>query len=131
MNVQQPENDLWEAADQLQADGGGVRDAGARLDLSAPCRQPLQGLPAHILAGISAKMPAAQREKLIKIEFEGKAAIYLPDAAPFDAIASVVRSKSVHLSARGKVSFARRCTHAGGHKRPDRAAPETSRSSQG
>lgn len=44
-----------------------------------------------ILASILAAMPAAQREELIKTEFLGKSAIYLQEAARFDAIASFPR----------------------------------------
>lgn len=93
MNVQQLENELWEAADQLRAN--------SKLT-AAEYAMPVLGLIflrhadnrfkaylPDITAGIPAKMPAAQREKLIKTEFQGKAAIYLPEAARFDAIASL------------------------------------------
>lgn len=93
MNVQQLENELWEAADQLRAN--------SKLT-AAEYAMPVLGLiflrhadnrfkayMPDITAGIPAKMPAAQREKLIKTEFQGKAAIYLPEAARFDTIASL------------------------------------------
>jgi type I restriction enzyme M protein len=93
MNVQQLENELWEAADQLRAN--------SKLT-AAEYAMPVLGLIflrhadnrfkaylPDILAGIPAKMPAAQREALIKTEFQGKSAIYLPASARFDAIASL------------------------------------------
>lgn len=99
MNVQQLENELWEAADQLRAN--------SKLT-AAEYAMPVLGLiflrhadnrfKAYlpgILAGIPAKMPAAQREELIKTEFQGKAAIYLPEAARFDAIASLPKGANV------------------------------------
>lgn len=99
MNVQQLESELWEAADQLRAN--------SKLT-AAEYAMPVLGLiflrhadnrfKAYlpgILAGIPAKMPAAQREELIKTEFQGKAAIYLPEAARFDTIASLPQGEDV------------------------------------
>lgn len=99
MNVQQLENELWEAADQLRAN--------SKLT-AAEYAMPVLGLIflrhadnrfkaflPDILAGIPAKMPPAQREELIKTEFQGKAAIYLPEAARFDAIASLPKGAEV------------------------------------
>ncbi|KGH31211.1 type I restriction-modification system subunit M [Comamonas testosteroni] len=93
MNVQQLENELWEAADQLRAN--------SKLT-AAEYAMPVLGLIflrhadnrfkaylPDILASIPAAMPAAQREELIKTEFQGKSAIYLPEASRFDAIASL------------------------------------------
>ena len=93
MNVQQLENELWEAADQLRAN--------SKLT-AAEYAMPVLGLIflrhadnrfkaylPEILEGIPAAMPAVQREELIKTEFKGKSAIYLPEAARFDAIASL------------------------------------------
>lgn len=99
MNVKQLENELWEAADQLRAN--------SKLT-AAEYAMPVLGLIflrhadnrfkayfPEILAGIPAKMPAAQREELIKTEFQGKAAIYLPEAARFDAIANLPQGADV------------------------------------
>lgn len=99
MNVQQLENELWEAADQLRAN--------SKLT-AAEYAMPVLGLIflrhadnrfkaylPDILAGIPAKMPAAQREKLIKTEFQGKAAIYLPETARFDSIAGLAQGADV------------------------------------
>lgn len=96
MNAQQLENELWEAADQLRAN--------SKLT-AAEYSMPVLGLiflrpdnrfktylPA-IEADIPPQVPAAQRETLIKLGFQGKAAIYLPAEARFDrgtATASVV-----------------------------------------
>jgi type I restriction enzyme M protein len=93
MNVQQLENELWEAADQLRAN--------SKLT-AAEYAMPVLGLIflrhadnrfkaflPEIEADIPAKVPAKQREELIKLGFQGKAAIYLPEAARFDRIAGL------------------------------------------
>lgn len=99
MNVQQLENELWEAADQLRAN--------SKLT-AAEYAMPVLGLiflrhadnrfkaylPA-IEADIPTQVPAAQRETLIKLGFQGKAAIYLPEAARFDRIASLPQGANV------------------------------------
>ncbi len=99
MNVQQLENELWEAADQLRAN--------SKLT-AAEYAMPVLGLIflrhadnrfkaylPEIAADIPAKVPVAQREGLIKLGFQGKAAIYLPEAARFDRIASLPQGASV------------------------------------
>ncbi len=93
MNIQQLENELWEAADQLRAN--------SKLT-AAEYAMPVLGLIflrhadnrfkaflPEIEADIPAKVPAKQREELIKLGFQGKAAIYLPEQARFDRIASL------------------------------------------
>jgi len=92
-NIQQLENELWEAADQLRAN--------SKLT-AAEYAMPVLGLIflrhadnrfkaflPEIEADIPAKVPAKQREELIKLGFQGKAAIYLPEQARFDRIASL------------------------------------------
>jgi type I restriction enzyme M protein len=92
-NIQQLENELWEAADQLRAN--------SKLT-AAEYAMPVLGLIflrhadnrfkaflPDIEADIPAKVPAKQREELIKLGFQGKAAIYLPEQARFDRIASL------------------------------------------
>ncbi len=99
MNVQQLENELWEAADQLRAN--------SRLT-AAEYAMPVLGLIflrhadnrfktylPEIEADIPKQVPAAQREKLIRLGFQGKAAIYLPEAARFDRIASLPKGANV------------------------------------
>ena len=99
MNVQQLENELWEAADQLRAN--------SKLT-AAEYSMPVLGLiflrhadnrfkaylPA-IEADIPPQVPAVQREALIKLGFQGKAAIYLPEAARFDRIVSLPQGAKV------------------------------------
>lgn len=99
MNVQQLENELWEAADQLRAN--------SKLT-AAEYSMPVLGLiflrhadnrfkaylPA-IEADIPPQVPAAQREALIKLGFQGKAAIYLPEAARFDRIVTLPQGAKV------------------------------------
>lgn len=99
MNVQQLETELWEAADQLRAN--------SKLT-AAEYAMPVLGLiflrhadnrfKAYlpvIEADIPSQVPATQREALIKLGFQGKAAIYLPEAARFDRIASLPQGASV------------------------------------
>jgi type I restriction enzyme M protein len=99
MNVQQLENELWEAADQLRAN--------SKLT-AAEYAMPVLGLIflrhadnrfkaylPEIEADIPKQVPAAQREQLIRLGFQGKAAIYLPEAARFDRIASLPKGANV------------------------------------
>lgn len=99
MNIQQLESELWEAADQLRAN--------SKLT-AAEYSMPVLGLiflrhadnrfkaylPA-IEADIPPQVPAAQREALIKLGFQGKAAIYLPETARFDRIVSLPQGAKV------------------------------------
>ncbi|GAB1424119.1 type I restriction-modification system subunit M [Thauera terpenica] len=99
MNVQQLENELWEAADQLRAN--------SKLT-AAEYAMPVLGLIflrhadnrfkaylPEIEADIPPQVPAAQRETLIKLGFQGKAAIYLPEAARFDRIAALPQGANI------------------------------------
>lgn len=99
MNIQQLENELWEAADQLRAN--------SKLT-AAEYSMPVLGLIflrhadnrfkaylPDIVADIPAQVPAAQREELIKLGFQGKAAIYLPEAARFDKLVALPQGASV------------------------------------
>lgn len=99
MNVQQLENKLWEAADQLRAN--------SKLT-AAEYAMPVLGLIflrhadnrfkaylPEIEADIPPQVPASQREALIKLGFQGKAAIYLPEAARFERIASLPQGANV------------------------------------
>ena len=99
MNVQQLENELWEAADQLRAN--------SKLT-AAEYSMPVLGLIflrhadnrfkaflPDIAADIPSQVPATQRERLIKLGFQGKVAIYLPEAARFDRIASLPQGVNV------------------------------------
>ncbi|MBP6799733.1 MAG: N-6 DNA methylase [Propionivibrio sp.] len=99
MNVQQLENELWEAADQLRAN--------SKLT-AAEYAMPVLGLIflrhadnrfktylPEIEADIPPQVPAGQREALIKLGFQGKAAIYLPEDARFDRIVSLPQGAKV------------------------------------
>ena len=99
MNIQQLENELWEAADQLRAN--------SKLT-AAEYSMPVLGLIflrhadnrfkaflPDIAADIPSQVPATQRERLIKLGFQGKVAIYLPEAARFDRIASLPQGVNV------------------------------------
>lgn len=99
VNVHLLENELWEAADQLRAN--------SRLT-AAEYSMPVLGLIflrhadnrfkaylPEIVADIPSQVPAAQREGLIKLGFQGKAAIYLPEDARFDKLAALPQGASV------------------------------------
>lgn len=99
MNIQQLENELWEAADQLRAN--------SKLT-AAEYSMPVLGLIflrhadnrfkaylPEIEADIPPQVPAAQREALIKLGFQGKAAIYLPEEARFDRIVNLPQGAKV------------------------------------
>ena len=98
-NIQQLETELWEAADQLRAN--------SKLT-AAEYAMPVLGLIflrhadnrfkaflPEIEADIPTKVPAKQREELIKLGFQGKAAIYLPEQARFDRIAGLPEGAKV------------------------------------
>ena len=99
MNVQQLENELWEAADQLRANSKltaaeySIPVLGLIFLRHADNR--FKALLPEIEADIPSQVPAAQREQLIKLGFQGKAAIYLPEAARFDRIASLPQGANV------------------------------------
>lgn len=99
MNVQQLENELWDAADQLRAN--------SKLT-AAEYAMPVLGLIflrhadnrfkaylPEIEADIPPQVPAIQREELIKLGFQGKAAIYLPEEARFDRIVCLPQGAKV------------------------------------
>ncbi|MGS3140747.1 N-6 DNA methylase [Aeromonas sanarellii] len=99
MNVQQLENELWDAADQLRAN--------SKLT-AAEYSMPVLGLIflrhadnrfkaylPEIEADIPPQVPAIQREELIKLGFQGKAAIYLPEEARFDRIVCLPQGAKV------------------------------------
>jgi type I restriction enzyme M protein len=99
MNVQQLENELWEAADQLRANSKLTAAEYAMPVLGLIFLRHADNRFKAYLPGIEAdippQVPAKQRETLIKLGFQGKAAIYLPEAARFDRIASLPQGANV------------------------------------
>ncbi|MDY0270279.1 N-6 DNA methylase [Trichloromonas sp.] len=102
MNTHQLEKELWEAADQLRAN--------SKLT-AAEYSMPVLGLIFlrhadnrykqfldEIEQSIPAQVPAVQREELIKLEFQGKAAMYLPEEARYDHLADLPKRKDVGQS---------------------------------
>jgi type I restriction enzyme M protein len=98
-NLHHLEKELWEAADQLRAN--------SKLT-AAEYSMPVLGLIflrhadnrfkdylPEITADIPPQVPAAQREELIRLGFQGKAAIYLPEPARFDALALLPQGAKV------------------------------------
>lgn len=93
------EKELWEAADQLRANSKltaaeysmpvlgliFLRHADNRFKVYLP----------QIEADIPPQVPAAQREELIRLGFQGKAAIYLPEPARFEALAALPQGAKV------------------------------------
>ncbi len=99
MNTHQIETELWEAADQLRAN--------SKLT-AAEYSMPVLGLIFlrhadnrfksyldEIERAIPAQIPATQREPLIKLEFQGKAAMYLPEEARYDYLSDLPQGKDV------------------------------------
>lgn len=99
MNSQQLEKELWEAADQLRAN--------SKLT-AAEYSMPVLGLiflrhadnrfkqfVEEIEKSIPPQVPAAQREELLKLEFQGKAAMYLPQEARYDTLSDLPKGKYV------------------------------------
>jgi len=99
MNTHQIETELWEAADQLRAN--------SKLT-AAEYSMPVLGLIFlrhadnrfktyldDIEKAIPAQVPAAQREALVKLEFQGKAAMYLPQEARFDYLSTLPKGQDV------------------------------------
>jgi type I restriction enzyme M protein len=93
------EKELWEAADQLRANSKltaaeysmpvlgliFLRHADNRFKVYLP----------EIAADIPLQVPAAQREELIRLGFQGKAAIYLPEQARFETLAGLPQGAKV------------------------------------
>ena len=97
--LKQLEDELWTAADQLRANSKltaseysmpvlgliFLRHATTRFNALLP----------QVEAGISAKADAAMREEMIQIEFQGRAAIYLPAKARYDYLANLPTSANL------------------------------------
>ena len=99
MNIQQLENELWDAADQLRANSKLTA-----ADYSMPvlgliflrhADNRFQAFLPEIEKAIPPQMPAAQREEVIKLGFQGKAAVYLPEAARFSRIVHLPQDAQV------------------------------------
>lgn len=99
MNVQQLENELWEAADQLRANSKLTASEYAMpvlgLIFLRHADNRFKAYLPEIEADIHPKMPDTQREKLIRLGFQGKAAIYMPEKARFDRIVSLPQGANV------------------------------------
>lgn len=99
MNVQQLESELWEAADQLRANSKLTASEYAMpvlgLIFLRHADNRFKAYLPDIEADIHPKMPETQREKLIRLGFQGKAAIYLPEQARFDRIVSLPQGANV------------------------------------
>jgi type I restriction enzyme M protein len=102
--LKQLEDDLWEAADQLRAN--------SKLTASE-YSMPVLGLIFlrhattrfnELLPGIESSIPAratgSLREKQIRLGFEGKAAIYLPEKARYDHLAALPSSQNLAIAIR-------------------------------
>ena len=98
-NLHHLEKELWEAADQLRANSKltaaeysmpvlgliFLRHADNRFKVYLP----------EIVGDIPPQVPAAQREELIRLGFQGKAAIYLPEQARFETLAALPQGAKV------------------------------------
>lgn len=102
--LKQLEDDLWEAADQLRANSKltaseysmpvlgliFLRHATTRFNELLP----------GIEASIHARAAGPLREKQIKLGFQGKAAIYLPEKARYDHLAALPASENLAIAIR-------------------------------
>jgi type I restriction enzyme M protein len=99
MNIQQLENELWEAADQLRANSKLTASEYSMpvlgLIFLRHASNRFQAYLPEITAGIASQVPAKRREQLIKLGFQGKAAIYLPQDARFEHIVSLPKGANV------------------------------------
>ena len=99
MNVQQLENDLGEAADNLRANSKLTAAEYAMpvlgLIFLRHADNRFQAYLPDIEADIPPQVPAKQRETLIKLGFQVKAAIYLPETARFEHIANLPQGADV------------------------------------
>jgi len=102
--LKQLEDDLWEAADQLRANSKltaseysmpvlgliFLRHATTRFDALLP----------EVIKTIPARASGALREERIKLGFQGKAAIYLPEKARYDHLAALPAGASLGTAIR-------------------------------
>jgi len=99
MNIQQLENELWDAADLLRANSNLTAAEYAMpvlgLIFLRHAENRFKAYLPEIEADIPPQVPASHREELIKLGFAGKAAIYLPKAARFEVLASLPQGANV------------------------------------
>lgn len=90
MNVQALESELWEAADQLRANSKLTAAEYAMpvlgLIFLRHADNRFQAVLPELEASLPPQLPPAQREELLRLGFAGRAAIYLPAQARFEAI---------------------------------------------
>jgi len=99
MNIQQLEKELWEAADQLRANSKLTASEYSMpvlglIFLRHASNRFLTYMP-KLAEVISDQVPLKRREELIKLAFQGKAAIYLPEESRFEHIASLPKGANV------------------------------------
>ena len=97
--LKQLEDDLWEAADQLRANSKltaseySMPVLGLIFLRHATTR--FNALLAEVEKGIPARATGALREDRLKLGFQGKAAIYLPQTSRYDYLASLPAGANV------------------------------------
>lgn len=87
------EDDLWDAADQLRANSNltaseySMPVLGLMFLRHATTR--FHALLPDVEKAVPARATGALREDRVKLGFQGKAAIYLPETAPYDYLAAL------------------------------------------
>jgi len=102
--LKQLEDDLWEAADQLRANSKLTASEYAMPVLGLIFLRHATTRFNELLPGIEASIPAratgSLREKQIKLGFQGKAAIYLPENARYDHLAALPAAHNLAMAIR-------------------------------
>lgn len=102
--LKQLEDDLWEAADQLRANSKLTASEYAMPVLGLIFLRHATTRFNELLPGIEASIPTratgSLREKQVRLGFEGKAAIYLPEKARYDHLAALPSSQNLAIAVR-------------------------------
>ncbi|MER2518222.1 MAG: N-6 DNA methylase [Candidatus Accumulibacter phosphatis] len=97
--LKQLEDDLWEAADQLRANSRLTASEYAMpvlgLIFLRHATTRFNALLPTVEQGIPARASGALREERVRLGFQGKAAIYLPETARYDYLAALPASTNV------------------------------------
>jgi hypothetical protein len=97
--LKQLEDDLWEAADQLRANSRLTASEYAMpvlgLIFLRHATTRFNALLPTVEEGIPARASGALREERVRLGFQGKAAIYLPETARYDYLAALPASTNV------------------------------------
>jgi len=127
--IKQLEDDLWEAADQLRANSKltaseySMPVLGLIFLRHATTR--FNDLLPEVESTIPARASGALREERLKLGFQGKAAIYLPEAARYDYLAALPAGTNVGEAIRdAMIAIEASVTNQQGNKLLEGALPK-------